>query len=217
VREIKKVELWQSYEPFEEASIRGAIAAKKFWNKDIVKACVELIGFNFERGYHYQILLFIQRPDQVKDAVRTIIKLGPGHIKWINLLFYKSSERDAYEKVDVIYNLHALKDKIRKNDEKAKELAIGLVHNHLKEKMDLKKRIIPEYDMVFGYLIRKDDDRFLIAIIGYNFEADDVIRNSLEDFKEFGKVVGYWIEEVKKVDFIELDEEEHAYIVLLGI
>jgi len=44
-----------------------------------------------------------------------------------------------------------------------------------------------------------------------------LIRNSLVDFKEFGKVVGYWIEEVKKADLIELEEEEHLYTVLLGI
>jgi len=217
VREIKKVELWQSYEPLEEASIRGMIATKKFWHKDVKKACVELGGYNFDRGYRYHVLMYIQRPDQVKDTVGTIIKLGPGDIKWIDLLFYKSSERDAYEKVDVIDNLHALKDKISRNDEKVKELATGLVRNHLKEKMDLRKRIVPEYDMVFGYLLRKNGDRVLIAIIGYNFQANDLIRNSLEDFKEFGKVVGYWIEEVKKADLIELEEEEHAYTVLIGI
>jgi hypothetical protein len=214
---IKKVELWQSYEPFEEASIRGEIATKKFWRKDIERACVELGGHNFDRGYCYRVLMFIQRPNQVKDVVRTIIKLVPGNIKWINLIFYKSSEKDEYEKVDVIDNLHALKDKIRKNDEKAKELAIKLVRNHLKEKMDPRKHIVPEYDMAFGYLLRKNDDRVLIAIIGYNFQAEDLIRNSLADFKEFGKVVGYWIEEVKKADLIELEEEEHSYTVLLGI
>jgi len=217
VREIKKVELWQSYEPFEEASIRGAIAAKKFWRKDIVKACVELGGYNFDREYRYQVFMFIQRQDQVKDAVRTIIKLGPGDIKWINLLFYKYSDRDVYEEVDVIGNLDELKFKIKRNDDKAKELAIKLVRDHLKGKMDPRKHIVPEYDMAFGYLLRKNDDRVLIAIIGYNFLADDLIRNSLEDFKEFGKVVGYWIEEVKKADLIELEEEEHTYTVLIGI
>lgn len=217
MREVKRVELWQSYEPLEEASIRGVIAVKKFWNKDIKETCVELGGHNFDREYRYRVLMYIQRPDQVKEAVGTIIKLGPGHMKWINLLFYRSSDKDVYAKIDVIDNLEALKDKIKRNDEKAKEIATGLVRNHLKEKMDLKKHIFAEYDMVFGYIIRKNDDRILIAIIGYDFEADDVIRNSLEDFKEFGKVVGYWIEEVKKADLIELDEQEDAYIVLLGI
>jgi len=217
VREIKKVELWQSYEPFEEASIRGAIATKKFWHKDIKKACVELGGYNFDREYRYQVFMFVQRPDQVKDAIRTIIKLGPGDIKWIDLLFYKSGDRDVYEEVDVIGNLDELKVKIRRNDKKAKELAIKLVRDHLKGKMDLRKHIVPEYDMAFGYSIRKDGDRVLIAIIGYNFQVDDLIKNGLEDFKEFGKVVGYWVEEVKKANLIELDEEEHFYTVLLGI
>ncbi|MGQ9513844.1 MAG: hypothetical protein ACUVTL_02155 [Thermoproteota archaeon] len=58
--------------------------------------------------------------------------------------------------------------------------------------MDLRK-YCPEYDVIFEYLIRKNGDRVLIAIIGYNFEADDVIRN-----RRIGKFVGYWIEEVKR-------------------
>jgi len=161
--------------------------------------------------------MFIQKPDHVKDAVRTIIKLGPGDIKWINLLFYKSSDRDVYEEIDVIGNLDELKVKIMRNDDKAKELAIKMVRDHLKGKMDLRKHIVPEYDMTFGYLLRKNDDRVLIAIIGYNFLADDLIKNSLEDFKDFGKVVGYWVDEVKKADLIELEEEEHTYTVLIGI
>jgi len=212
-----KLELWQSGDDIDEASVRGVITARKFWRKGIEKACVELGGHNFDRWYRYQTYLCIDSQDRVKDAVRKVIRYGPGDIKWVNLRLYKEGERSACEELESrVGGLNDLKASLRRNDEKAKELATKLAHEHLKSKMDSWKEIVPEYEPIINLLMRGDGDKAVVCLIGYNFQADKVVKNGQKDFKWLGKVVGYSVDDIKKATLIEIEEEEDAYVVELG-
>jgi len=212
-----ELELWQSGEELDEAPLRGAVAVKKFWRKDVVKACIELGGLNFDRGYHYQVFMCFERQDEVKDIVRKVIRLGPGSIKWINLLLYKQDEKSACEELKKVGDFNDFKEGVRRNEEKAKELATRLARDYLKSKMDSKKDVVPEYLLSVRYLIQRNGGKALVCITGYNFQADEMVRNSRKDFKGFGKIVGYWVEELEKVNLIEVEEEENTYFVILEV
>jgi len=210
-----ELELWQSGEDLDEAPLRGVIAAKKFWRKDVVKACIELGGLNFERGYHYQVFVCFERQDILRDIIRKVIKLGPGNIKWIKLLLYKQNEQSPCEEVRKVDDFRDFMKRIKKNDEEVKKLATRLVRDYLK--IDTKKDVFPEYLQSIRYLIQSPDGKTLICITGYNFQVNEMIRNSREDFKKFGKIVCYCAEEVEKANLIDVEEEEDAYFVMLEV
>jgi len=213
-----ELELWQSGDDIDEASVRGVIAARKFWQKGIEKACVELGGHNFDRWYRYQMLICIDSQDRVKDAIRKVIRYGPGDIKWVNLLLYKGDEKSVYEELEnKVGDLNDLKASLRRNDKKAKELATKLAREHLKSKMDSGKEVIPEYEPIINLLMQGNGDKAVVCLIGYNFQADKVVKNGCKDFNWLGKVVGLNVDDIRKATLIEIEEEEDAYFVELGV
>jgi len=214
---VIELELWQSGEDFDEATLKGVMAIKKFWRKDVVKACVELGGLNFDRGYRYQVFVCFERQDKVKDIIKKLIRWGPGSLKWINLLLYGSDEKSACEDLKKVGDLNDLMEDIRRNEEKAKELAIRYAHDYYKLNLNPRKEVVPEYLISVGYLIQMNDDQAIVYAVGLNYQVDEMIRNSRKDFHKFGKVVGYCIEEVKKADLIDVEEEEDAYFVVLEV
>ncbi|MBO3803384.1 MAG: hypothetical protein JTT11_05860 [Candidatus Brockarchaeota archaeon] len=212
-----ELKLWQSGDDFDEAPLRGVMAINKFWKKDVAKACVDLGGINFERGYRYQVFVCFDRQDKLKDIIKKLILWSPGSLKWINLLLYGSDEKSACEDLKKVADFNDLMDDIRRNEEKAKELAIRYAHDYLKIDLNPRKKVVPEYIISIGYLIQMNDDQAIVYIVGLNYKVDEMIRNSREDFNKFGKVVGYCVEEVEKADLIDVEEEEDAYYVLLEV
>lgn len=212
-----ELEIWQSGEDFDEASLRGDIATKKFWRKDVVKACVELGGLNFDRGYRYQVFICFEKQDKVKDIIKKVIRWGPGSLKWINLLLYGPDEKSACEELEKVSDLNGLIEDIRKNEDKAKELATRYAHDYYKLDLNPRKEVVPEYQISVGFLIQMNDDQAIVYTVGINYQVDEMIRNSRKDFKKFGKIVGYCVEEVEKADLIDVEEEEDAYFVMLEV
>lgn len=114
-------------------------------------------------------------------------------------------------------SLDDLKASFRKNDEKAKELATKLAHEHLKSKMDSRKEVVSEYEPIINLLMQGNGDKAVVYLIGYNFQAHKVVKSGCKDFKWLCKVVGYSVDDITKATLIEIEEEGDAYFVELGV
>jgi len=208
-----KVDLWETDGMLDEALTRGAMAVEKFWHEDTAKACVELLAFNFDRGYRCHVYTCFAKPEQTENAVDKTLGLLVGNPKWIGLLLYAKDERGPFDEPWESYNEQRLRYKVRRNEEKITALALKLIQERGKPTIKKDKDVIVEYDLDIKYVVQRSGDQHVFWVLGSSLFTDSIIQNVPEDTAEFGGLVEYYVPEVEDVDLVDIVEEEDAITI----
>jgi len=212
-----KVDLWETDGMLDEALTRSAIAAKKFWHKDTAKACIELLAFNFDRGYRCHVYTCFAKPEQTKDMVDKTLGMLVGNPKWIGLLLYARDEKGPFDEPWESYDEQKLRDKVRKNDKKTTSLALKLIQEREKSTVNEEKDVTIEYDLDIKYVIQRGEDRYVFWVLGSSLFADTIIQNVPEDTAELGRLIEYCVPVVEDIDLVDIIEEEHSITVRVEV
>ena len=204
----REIDLWGEDGLLSEIQGRGRIAVSKFWNDRIVKGCIELHGFNSDRGYDYRLCVDFDNQRKVADVIDDILDLSVGDPKWVGMHLLEKGDRSPLEGPWEEYELQEIRRQIGSNDEKVNELGLELARERLGHKA-VKKGIYVEYEIKVDYLIQRDNKELKLQVFALNDAIEETLKNASEDAQELGKIVGYHVPKVrsvKLVDVVDVDE-----------
>ena len=207
-----KLDLWKGDGFLEEASKRGEIVSRKSWTEKTARACVELLSFNLERGYHYHLYACFDHPNQTRETIHEMVAISIGNIKWIGLLLYEKIEKNPYDEPWETYQLGKLREKLAKNNKEIEGLAQKLVSDQLKSNMRPRKDVVTEYELSIRYMIRRNDNKRILCVIGPNYRSDEIAANCHEDLAKMGKITSFVVPEVKGIRLIDLVEQDNSLV-----
>ncbi len=214
---MTKVDLWKGDGFLEEASKRGEIVSRKSWTQKTVRACVELLSFYLERGYHYHLYACFDHPNRTRETIDDLIAISIGSVKWIGLLLYEKGEKGPHDEPWETYQLEKLREKLAKNSKKIDGLAQKLVSDRLKSNTSPKKDVVIEYELGIKYMIQRNENMRILWVIGQNYRTDEMIENCHEDLAKMGKIISFAVPEVKDVKLADLIEEDDSLVAKIEI
>jgi len=208
----REIDLWGEDGLLTEIQERGRIAVSKFWNERIVKGCIELQGFNSDRGYDYRLYVSFDNQRKMVDVIDHILGLSVGDPKWVGMHLLEKDDRGPLDEPWEEYELQELRRQIESNDEKVNQLGLELAREHLGHKA-VKKDIYVEYEIKVDYLIQRDNEELKLQVFALNDAIEETLKNASEDAQELGKIIGYYVPKVRSVELVDVAEVDESTLM----
>jgi len=201
----REIDLWGEDGLLSEIRERGRIAVSKFWNERIVKGCIELQGFNSDRGYDYRLYISFDNQRKVADVIDDILDLSVGDPKWVGMHLLEKDDRSPLDEPWEEYELQELRRQIESNDERVNESGLKLTRERLGYKA-AKKDIYVEYEIRADYLIQRDKEELKLQVFALNDAIEETLKNASEDAQELGKITGHYVPKARSVELVDIAE-----------
>jgi len=208
----REIDLWGGDGLLSEVQERGRIAVGKFWTDRIVKGCIELQGFNPDRGYDYSLYGFFDDQRKVANVIDNILGVLVGDPKWVGLHLLEKGDKSPFDEEWAEDDPQELRKQIESNDKKVNGLGLELARERLGNKA-IGKDIYVEYEIEVDYLIRRNNEELKLRVFALNDSIDETLKNASEDAQQLGKIIGYHAPEVKGMELVDIADVDERYLM----
>jgi hypothetical protein len=208
----REMDLWGGDGLLSEIQERGRIAVGKFWTDRTAKGCVELQGFNSDRGYDYSLYASFDDQRKVAGVIDDILGVLVGDPKWVGLHLLEKSDVTPLDEPWAEYEPRKLRKDIEGNDKKANESGLELARERLGNRA-VGKNIYVEYEIKVDYLIQRNNRELKLQVLALNDSIDETLKNASEDAQKLGKIIGYHVPEVKGVELVDVADVDESTLV----